>query len=98
MRTLPAVCVWLLTCAALAAAEPASVEKGTFRYQPLGDQKDIPDHYRLDARAVGYEMKLKFEMPATEVSVHRLTFPSPVETPTVENNTVHAEYYRPTGK
>ena len=98
MRTLPAVCVCLLACGSLTAAEPASVEKGTFRYTPLGDQKDIPERYRLDARTVAYEMKLKFEMPANEVSVHRLTFPSPVETATVENNTVHAEYYRPMGK
>jgi dienelactone hydrolase len=98
MRTLPVVCVWLLCGGAVVAADPASVEKGTFRFKPLGDQKDIPERYRLDPRAVEYEMKLKFEMPANEVSVYRLKFPSPVETRYAENNTVHAEYFRPMGK
>ncbi len=32
------------------------------------------------------------------MAVYRLRFPSPVKTPTPQNNTVHAEYYRPTGK
>jgi dienelactone hydrolase len=98
MRTLPVLCVWLLGGSVLTAAEPAPVEKGTVRYKPLDDQKAIPACYRLDARTFDYEMKLKFDMPANEVSVHRLTFPSPVETTDKENNTVHAEYYRPMGK
>jgi dienelactone hydrolase len=98
MRTLPILCVWLLGCGALAAADPTPVQKGTFRYQALDDEKDVPERYRLEPRTVTYEMKLKFEMPANEVSVYRLQFPSAVETPYPENNTVYAEYFRPMGK
>jgi dienelactone hydrolase len=38
------------------------------------------------------------DLPAIGVTVYRLRFPSPVKSPTPENNTVHAEYYRPKGK
>jgi dienelactone hydrolase len=67
-------------------------------FTPLGDQKEIPGRYRLEAHRFDYEMSLKYAMPASGVTVYRLRFPSPVETPHKENNTVHAEYYRPTGK
>src|SRR5260370_20087751 len=98
MRPLPVRRVWLLACSPLAAADPPPGQNGTYRYQALDDQKDVPEPYRLDPRTVTYEMKLKFEMPANEVSVYRLQFPSAVETPYPENNTVYAEYFRPMGK
>ena len=43
-------------------------------------------------------MSLKHDLPTAEVGVFRLKFPSPVVTPLQENNTVHAEYYRPHGE
>jgi dienelactone hydrolase len=95
MGVLLGVCVWL-ACATM-AADP-SAERGTFHYKPIADQTDIPAAYRLDARDISYELKLKFEMRASEVGVYRLTFPSPVETPFAENNIVQAEYYRPLGR
>jgi dienelactone hydrolase len=98
MRTLPIVCVWLLSVSTVTAGEPAAVEKGKFAYKPLDDQKNIPERYRLEARTVDYQLKLKFEMPANEVTVYKLTFPSAVESPYAENNTVHAEYYQPKAK
>jgi len=98
MGMLATACGCLLFVSGVTAAEAVSVEKGSFRYRPLGDQRDIPACYRLDARIVDYELKLKFEMPANEVTVYKLTFPSAVESPCRENNTVHAEYYRPAGK
>ena len=84
--------------AAAHAAPDSSVEKGTVVFEPLGDQKEIPERYRLAAHRFDYEMTLKYAMPASGVSVYRLRFPSPVESPHRENNTVHAEYYRPRGK
>jgi dienelactone hydrolase len=98
MRTLGVVGVWLFFVSSVTAVEVASAEKGSCRYQPVGDQKDIPERYRLDARMVDYEMKFKFDMPANEVTVYKLTFASAVESACRENNTVHAEYYRPMGK
>src|SRR5262249_32793022 len=44
-----------------------------------------------------WEMELKRELPASGVKVYSLRFPSPVESPQIENNTVYAEYYRPPG-
>ena len=79
-----------------AAADP--VEKGSVRFEPVGEQKEIPKRYRLSPHRFDYEMTLKYALPASGLTVHRLRFPSPVETPHEENNTVHAEYYRPDGK
>src|SRR5207247_6506533 len=36
-------------------------------------------------------------LPNSEVGIYQLRFPSPVVTDCQENNTVHAEYYRPRG-
>jgi dienelactone hydrolase len=74
------------------------VEKGSFRFTPLDDQKDVPARYRLTPRAVSYELEKKTDLPSIGVGVYRLRYPSPVKTATPENNTVYAEYYRPAGK
>src|SRR5262249_20734248 len=74
------------------------LEKGTVRFEPVGDQKDIPERYRLKANHFDYEMDLKSDLATIGVEVLRLRFPSPVVTEHKENNTVHAEYYRPKGQ
>jgi dienelactone hydrolase len=89
---------WLLSAAALGAAEPETLEKGKFSFKPLDDQKNIPECYRLDERSFDYELSLKHDLPDAGLGVFHLTFPSPVVTELKENNTVHAEYYRPHGK
>ena len=64
----------------------------------MGDQKDIPERYRLAAHTFEWEMRVKKELPASKVVVYDVRFPSPVESKTPENNTVYAEYYRPQGE
>jgi len=86
------------SAAAPAAAEPAKIEKGTIRFRPVGDEKGIPERYRLEARAFDFEVEPKTTLTSIDVDVFRVRFPSPVETTCRENNTVHAEYYRPRGK
>src|SRR5437870_4993243 len=98
MRLPSTVCAWLLSAAVLSAAEPNGPEKGSFRFKPVGDPQSIPDRYRLDERTFDYELSLKHDLPTADVTVYRLQFASPVETPLKENNTVHAEFYRPQGK
>jgi dienelactone hydrolase len=99
---LPALLGFLLLAAAPARGEgpppdhPA-VETGNFRFTPVDDQKEVPERYRLAARTFDYEMSLKYDLPSVDVCVYRLRFPSPVVSPHPENNTVHAEYYRPAG-
>jgi dienelactone hydrolase len=74
-----------------------AAEAGTFLFQPAADQSALPERYRLEARSFEYRLTPKVDLPACGVEVSRLTFPSPVSTPHAENNTVHAEYYRPKG-
>src|SRR3954447_18685225 len=75
----------------------AAPEKGTVRFEPAGDQRNIPERYRLSAHSFEWEMDKKCELKTVGVTIHRVRFPSPVESPHPENNTVHAEHYRPGG-
>lgn len=88
---------WLLSAVNLWAANSVLPEKGSFPFKPLDDQQNIPERYRLMERTFDYELSLKYEL-TEDISVYRLTYPSPVETKLKENNTVHAEYYLPRGK
>jgi dienelactone hydrolase len=87
----------LLVAVTLAACPARAAETGTVHFAPIGDQSNVPERYRLSERTFDYTMTLKRDLPATGIEVYHVTFPSPVTTPTPENNTVHAEYYRPKG-
>ncbi len=95
MRSLSVVSFFFLALS-LRSAEP-TVETGAFRFKPSDEQKDVPERYRLDERAFESRMSLKRELPNSGVRVFRVQFPSPMKSATPENNTVHAEYYRPCG-
>jgi dienelactone hydrolase len=86
-----------LVCFALTSVAAEPLEKGSVHFMPLGDQKNIPERYRLDERTFPYEMDLKYDLSDTGVRVFRLRYPSPVISDCPENNTVYAEYYRPRG-
>ncbi len=80
----------------LAAGEPApKIEKGTVAFAPLGDQKNVPEQYRLQRAPLRLRAGAERRLPVSGVEVLELRFPSPVTTPHKENNTVWAEYYRP---
>jgi dienelactone hydrolase len=94
------VAVWLgcvLPPIHVEASETPPVETGTIHFRPSGQEESVPDRYRLQAHDFTYEMRLKFALPNSGIDVFRLQFPSPVTTRCRENNTVHAEYYRPRG-
>jgi dienelactone hydrolase len=93
-----AACAIVTLCLASQLHAAGIVERGSFRFRPADDQKDVPNRFRLDEREFTFEMDRKTELPAIGTTVYRVRFPSPVKTATVENNTVHAEYYRPDGK
>src|SRR5947209_11697074 len=71
------------------------LEKGMVAFVPIGDQANIPERYRLAAHQFAYEMEPKLDLPVSGVEVFAVRFPSAVESAYPENNTVHAEYYRP---
>jgi dienelactone hydrolase len=81
-----------------AVPEPTQAERGTVHFRLLGDQKNIPERYRLEEHSFDYEMVLKRDLPISGVEIYQVRFPSPVISACAENNTVHAEYYRPKSK
>jgi len=85
----------LVTFLLLWAVPP--LEKGTFRFKALDDQKSIPQQYRLPEADYSYTLKHQKTLDALKVRVWTLTFPSPYRSKHPENNTVHAEYYQPMG-
>lgn len=98
MRCLLAVTVSLLSIPAAPAEDrhPVSdVSRGTVAFRPTGDDSQVPPRYRLGAHEFDYELRPKQSFPASGFEVHELRFPSPVKSRHLENNTVHAEYYRP---
>jgi dienelactone hydrolase len=97
---LAALCSGLLIVSAPADEKPSpsAIEKGTVQFKPLGEQKEIPQCYRLEAHQFDYEMNKLRTLKGLGVEVYHLRFPSPVKSACPENNTVHAEYYRPRGK
>ncbi len=82
----------------LGVGEERRNETGTVSFRVTGDQQNVPERYRLQDHTFTYEMEPKHTLPNIGVEVFRVRFPSPVESPHPENNTVHAEYYRPVGK
>ncbi len=83
---------------ALAPSADPAVEKGTVQFTPADDQGEVPRLYRLAPRAFDYQMKWMYDLPGYDIGVYDVRFPSAVESPTPENNTVYCEYYRPEGK
>src|SRR5436309_6649688 len=95
-RKLPAVCL-ILTACCLTPSAGQGAESGTIRFEPVGDQSDVPERYHLAARTFDYTLTPKRDLPVSGIEIAELTFPSPVTSPAPENNTVYAEYFRPKG-
>lgn len=57
---------------------------------------NVPEVFRLAPHSFKAEVAPKFELPHSKIEVLTVTFPSPVKSPDEANNTVHAEYFRPT--
>jgi dienelactone hydrolase len=80
------------------AAFTLEAEQGKTTFRPGTSEEKIPERYRLETCTFRWELKPKMDLPASGVEIYTLTFPSPVKSPHPENNTVHAEYFRPKGK
>jgi dienelactone hydrolase len=93
---LSAILMLFAASAALAELKPA--EKGKVAFKAIDDQSTVAERYRLAPTEFEYDLKPKRDLTVSGIEIYDLTFPSPVKTPHAENNTVHAEYYRPKGK
>jgi dienelactone hydrolase len=76
----------------------ALTDSGTVTFRAPIAADNVPARYRLEDHEFPFDMSLKYRLPNIGVDVFRVRFPSPVQSPHPENNTVHAEYYRPDGK
>ncbi|MFO0909313.1 MAG: alpha/beta hydrolase family protein [Isosphaeraceae bacterium] len=83
----------MLSIIALTALSLTAVDHGEVEFRPTPAEHQVPERFRLPAARFPYETELRLTTAA--YSVLAVRFPSPIETPDVENNTVHAEYFQP---
>jgi len=70
-------------------------EQGTARFKTGIAEPTVPAHFHLEPHE--FEFQARFAHGGEKYRMHKVTFPSPVTTEIVENNTVHAEYFQPAG-
>lgn len=93
MRLSLAVLV-LLAVGPVLAGEPA--ETRTDVKLVCDDAKaGVPEAFRMSPHTFPAKVVQKYDLVHSEVEVLSVTFPSPVKSPVEENNTVHAEFFRP---
>ncbi len=101
MRLTPLCFVFLVTLASLscaaqvAAAATTSADGGSVQFTPVGDESVLPEAFRLEPHTFEYKQS-PLPTLGTVMTVSTVTFPSPVVTPHLNNNTVHCEYFSPT--
>jgi cephalosporin-C deacetylase-like acetyl esterase len=64
-------------------------------FRPAEKEEIVPHRFRLDAHE--FDFKSQYVQGGGKFRMFRVTFPSPVKTEIDENNTVHAEYFQPSG-
>ena len=69
---------------------------GTIAFSPTERETSVPEQFQLKAHEFPFKTRPWFQNARVRTAV--VTFPSPVETAVPENNTVHAEYFQPSGK
>ncbi len=76
------------------SAEP-EIRRGEVQFEPVAKEGEVvPEPFRLTAKTFDFEQKPQPGW-AGDVEVSLVTFPSPVVTKHLNNNTVHCEYFRP---
>lgn len=93
----PAFVALLALCLA-APAGAADANGGTLRVPADAATAPVAEGFRFkEAYAGAYRLAPRHDLRHSGVTVHDLTFPSPVTGAIAENNTVHAEYFVPKG-
>jgi dienelactone hydrolase len=79
----------------LLATAVCAIDHGEVAFRPSAAEAQVPDLFRLEAATFEFEQN---ELRVTQnYKVSAVRFPSPIVSPDQENNTVHAEYFRPFG-
>lgn len=79
---------------ALLILTPAA-DPGTVTFQSEDVKFNVPERHRLATHTFPFAFEPAFDLPYSGVTVSNLRFPSAVESPHSANNTVYAEYFRP---
>jgi dienelactone hydrolase len=85
----------MFSLVALTIVSLGAVARGEATFRPTAQEGQVPELFRLPAASFAFETEPRLETPG--YTVLALRFPSPIVTPDPENNTVHAEYFRPKG-
>lgn len=88
---LSALTLLLIVQAAWALPKPRS---GEVSYEPAKNEEMVAERFRLEAHTFPFQ-QVWIPTVSKSIEISEVTFPSPVETPHTNNNTVHAEYFRP---
>ena len=72
----------LVVLLSVAASPACADETGTATFTPLGDQANVPDRYKLAERRFDWRLTPHRDLPALNTEVFKLTYPSPVTSPT----------------
>lgn len=91
IRTISLAVVLLGLCSSVLAAHPV---EGEIAFEPAANEAKLPKFARLKAHRFAFKQQA---MPTAskQLTMFEVTFPSPVVTEHVNNNTVHCEYFRP---
>lgn len=86
-----------LPFATAVAGDDAATSAGRFSFEPV-DENRVPAPFRLEARKDIEFLQTSVPTTASGFSISEIRFPSPVVTPHPANNTVHCEYFCPSGE
>ncbi|MBI2826184.1 MAG: alpha/beta hydrolase family protein [Planctomycetia bacterium] len=86
----------LVSCFVLASAAWAlpPPREGEVRFDPTDKEPSLGELFRMAPHAFPFRQEFQ-KTVSTAIEISLVTFPSPVETPHPNNNTVHCEYFRP---
>ena len=79
----------------ISTAESTAITKRVIDFTSNDVTNKVPEQFHLAPHKFPYEMELKYDLKHSGVEVYSVRFPSPVVSPHAENNTVHAEYFKP---
>lgn len=95
MIVLLALAVVFTELSAVADETAKEPRTGEVTFTPVEDEATlVPEAFQLEEHTFPFEQKF-LTTSSKRIEISEVTFPSPVETPHANNNTVHAEYFRP---
>ena len=68
--------------------------EGEVRFELTDKEPTVAELFQLQPHTFRFQQEFQ-KTASTAMEISLVTFPSPVETPHPENNTVHCEYFRP---